>query len=94
MLQIGVREGGFPGRVARAFPGRVASGLGMREGCRHPAYLTAMTKLGCIFRHPHDRVVVHSSTREITDAVPTGEAALTRLDGIGWLRFSQESWED
>jgi hypothetical protein len=63
------------------------------KGAAIPQYLTAMTELQCIFRHPHDRVVIHSRNPEIANALRTGEAAITRLDGIGWLRFASENWE-
>ena len=63
------------------------------KGAAIPQHLTAMTQLHCIFRHPYDRVVLHSRNREIADAIRTGEAAITRLDGIGWLRFSSEKWD-
>jgi hypothetical protein len=95
VLQIGVRgKANFRQTLLALFADAWGQGSVCVKGAAIPEYLTDMTELGCIFRHPYDRVVVHSRTREITDAVRAGRAALTRLDGIGWLRFSQESWED
>jgi hypothetical protein len=63
------------------------------KGASIPQYLTTMTEQHCFFRHPYDRVVIHSKNPEIANAIRRGVAAITRLDGIGWLRFSRENWD-
>jgi hypothetical protein len=94
VLQIGVRrKQDFKNTLLALFHDAWRQGSACVKGAAIPQYLTAMTELQCIFRHPHDRVVIHSRNPEIANALRTGEAAITRLDGIGWLRFASENWE-
>jgi len=94
VLQIGLRDkGDFKNTLLALFRDAWQQGSVCVRGASIPQYLTAMTELHCIFRHPHDRVAIHSRNREIANAVRMGEAAISRLDGIGWLRFSQEQWD-
>jgi hypothetical protein len=94
VMQIGVRrKDDFRNVLLALFHDAWHQGSVCVKGAAIPEYSTAMTELGCIFRHPHDRVVVHSKNSEIANAVRTGEAALSRLDGIAWLRFSAEPWD-
>lgn len=94
VLQIGVRrKEDFRNTLLALFRDAWQQGSACVKGASMPQYLTAMTELHCIFRHPYDRVVIHSRNPEIANAVRTGEAAITRLDGIGWLRFSSEQWD-
>ncbi len=63
------------------------------KGASIPQYLTALTEQFCFFRHPYNRVVIHSKHPEILNSIRLGEAAITRLDGTSWMRFSRESWD-
>ena len=45
------------------------------------------------FRHLYDRVVIHLKNAEIINAIRLGEAAITRLEGVGWLQLSRENWD-
>lgn len=95
VLQIGVRRpSDFRNTLLALFKDAWQLGSVCVKGASIPQYLREMTELHCLFRLPHNRVVVHSRDPEIVSAVRTGEAALTRLEGIGWLRFPQESWTD
>jgi hypothetical protein len=94
VLQIGVRaKEDFRNTLMALFRDAWEQGSACVKGAAIPQYLTDMTELGCIFRHPHDRVVFHSRNAEIANAVRTGEAAITRLDGTGWMRFAWEQWD-
>lgn len=94
VLQIGVRKReNFENTLLALFQDAWQQGSVFVRGASIPQYLTALTEQQCFFRHPHDRVVVHSRNPEIANAIRMGEAALTRLDGIGWLRFSRENWD-
>jgi hypothetical protein len=94
VLQIGVRaKEDFRDTLLALFRDAWEQGSACVKGAAIPQYLTAMTELGCIFRHPHDRVVFHSRNAEIANAVRTGDAAITRLDGTGWMRFAWEQWD-
>jgi hypothetical protein len=94
VLQVGVaRKEDFKDTLLALFRDAWLQGSVCVKGAGIPGYLTAMTELYCIFRHPDDRVVFHSRDPEIANAVRTGDAAITRLDGIGWLRFPGEKWD-
>jgi hypothetical protein len=93
VLQIGVRgKDDFKNTILALFQDAWQQGSVCVKGASIPQYLTIMTEQHCFFRHPYDRVVIHSKNPEIVAAVRSGDAALTRLDGIGWLRFSGEQW--
>jgi Acetyltransferase (GNAT) domain len=94
VLQIGVRrKDDFKNTLLALFQDAWQQGSVCVKGAAIPQYLTTMTEQHCIFRHPDDRVLIHSRNPEIANAVRRGEAAITRLDGIGWLRFSRENWD-
>ncbi len=94
VLQIGVRrKEDFKNTLLALFRDAWQQGSACVKGAAIPQYVTAMTELHCIFRHPYDRAVIHSRNPEIANAVRTGDAAITRLDGIGWLRFASERWD-
>jgi len=94
VLQIGVRrKEDFKNTLLALFQDAWQQGSALVKGSLIPQYLTAMTEQDCFFRHPYDRVVIHSKNSDITNAIRLGEAAITRLDGIGWLRFPRENWD-
>ncbi len=94
VLQIGVRRRhDFKNTLAALFRDAWECGCVWVKGASIPQYLTTLTEQQCFFRHPHDRVLIHSRNPEIASAVRLGEAALTRLDGAGWFRFSGEKWD-
>src|SRR5581483_3378383 len=80
VLQIGVRRKyDFKNILTALFRDAFEQGCACVKGASIPQYLTAMTEQQCIFRHPHDRVLIHSRNAEIASAARLGEAALTRL---------------
>jgi hypothetical protein len=94
VLQIGVRgSADFKDTLLALFRDAWQQGSVCVKGASIPQYLTIMTEQRCFFRHPYDRVVIHSKNPEIVAAVRSGDAAITRLDGIGWLRFPGEQWD-
>jgi hypothetical protein len=94
VLQIGVRrKEDFKNTLLALFQDAWQQGSALVKGSLIPQYLTVMTEQDCFFRHPYDRVVIHSKNSDITNAIRLGEAAITRLDGIGWLRFPRENWD-
>src|SRR5271157_3686457 len=85
VLQIGVRRPeNFENTVLALFQDAWQQGSVSVKGAAIPQYLTPLTEQQCFFRHPHDRVVIHSRDPEIASAIRFGEAAITRLDGISW----------
>jgi hypothetical protein len=94
VLQIGVRrKDDFKNTLLALFQDAWQQGSVCVKGASIPQYLTSMTEQHCFFRHPDDRVIIHSKNSEIANAIRRGEATITRLDGIGWLRFSRENWD-
>jgi hypothetical protein len=57
-----------------------------------PKYLVNLTNLRCLFRQPQTSVLVHSRDSDLLNVIHRGDAALSRLDGEAWLRFSGEDW--
>ncbi len=94
VLQIGVRRRhDFKSTLAALFRDAWEQGCVYAKGASIPQYLTALTEQQCFLRHPHDRVLIHSRNPEIASVVRLGEAALTRLEGVGWFRFAKENWD-
>jgi hypothetical protein len=94
VLQLGVgRPDDFKETLRALFRDAWEQGSACVKGASIPQFLRVMTEEHCFFRHPDDRVLIHSRNPEIANAIRMGEAAITRLDGIGWLRFSREQWD-
>jgi hypothetical protein len=94
VFQIGVRRrDDFPNVLRALFRDAWEQGSVCVKGAAIPQYLTALTEQYCFFRHPYNRVVIHSRNPEIVNAIRLGEAAITRLDGTSWMRFSRENWD-
>jgi hypothetical protein len=95
VLQIGVRrKEDFTNTMLALFRDAWEQGSVCIKGASMPAYLTEMTELYCIFRHPSSRALVHSRNADIADALRRGEAAITRIEGGSWMRFSRETWDE
>ena len=62
------------------------------KGQAIPQYLTTLTEQHCLFRQPFACVVGYARDPDIMNAFQVGDAALSRLDGGAWLRFSSEAW--
>ena len=94
VLQIGIRRRyDFKNTLAALFLDAWEQGSACIKGASIPQCLTALTEQHCFFRHPLDQVLIHSRNPEIAAVVRLGEAALTRLDGTFWFRFSSENWD-
>jgi hypothetical protein len=93
LFQIGVRRRDlFPTVLSGLFSDAWEQGCGVVRGYSMPTYLTQLTEHKCLFRHPGSCVLVQSRDTDLVNAVQQGEAALTRLDGECWLRFSERTW--
>jgi hypothetical protein len=94
VLQLGVRgRDDFTNTLLALFQDAWQQGSVCVKGAAIPRYLAEMNQQHCFLRHPHDRAVVHSKNPQLAHEIRLGEAAITRLDGIGWLRFSREDWD-
>lgn len=62
------------------------------KGQAIPAALVNLTNHYCLFRQANTCVLFQSRDPAIEEAIFRGDAALSRLDGEGWLRFATEPW--
>ena len=93
VLQIGARRADQYRGVLRALFADAADGGGTCvKGQSQPRHLVDLTEEHCLFRHPNSSVLIASRDPELKAAIHRGDAALTRLDGESWLRFSVEDW--
>jgi hypothetical protein len=93
VLQIGVgRPDDFRETLRALFRDAWVQGSACIKGASIPQYLTILTEESCFFRHPDDRVLLHSRNPAISHALRSGEAAISRLEGISWMRFARENW--
>ena len=65
VLQIGVRQkDDFKNTLQALFQDAWRQGSSCVKGAAIPQYITTMTEQHCFFRHPYDRVVIHSKNPE------------------------------
>jgi hypothetical protein len=62
------------------------------KGQAIPQFLTALSEQQCLFRQLDSSVVAYSTDPDILNSLLLGDAAISRLDGECWLRFSSEPW--
>ncbi len=93
VLQIGWRRSDHFAEVLKAlFEDAWAQGASMVKGQAIPQFLTTLSEQHCLFRQLHSCVIAHSREPEILNSLLLGNAAISRLDGECWLRFSMEPW--
>jgi hypothetical protein len=63
------------------------------EGCTDvrgsaiPKHLTELTAAYCLFRQAEPCVALYCRDKELANDIRTGDASLSRLDGISWMGF-------
>ena len=93
VLQIGAhRRLQFKEVLLSLFQDAWEQGASAVKGQIIPQFATTLTEQYCLFRQPYACVVGHSRNPEILRAFHSADAALSRLDAGGWLRFSSEDW--
>jgi hypothetical protein len=93
LLQLGVRRRDqFDGVFLALLQDATEQGCSCVKGQAMPKYLVNLTNLRCLFRQPQTSVLVHSRDSDLLNVIHRGDAALSRLDGEAWLRFSGEDW--
>ncbi len=89
VLQIGVRRRDLFNGVLRAlFTDAFEKGAAFVKGQAMPPFLVNLTNHGCLFRQANTCVLFHTRNHELADVILRGQAALSQLDGEGWLRFA------
>jgi hypothetical protein len=93
LLHIGSRRRELFGATLEAFLHDAwQQGCSVVRGYGMSTYQTPLTEHGCIFRHPGSCALVQSRNADIVNAVLSGDASFSRLDGECWLRFAGEDW--
>lgn len=93
LLQIGSRRPDqFDAILLALFLDAWQCGASSVKGQAIPRYLVNLTNHYCLFRHATTSVLFHSRNKELLDAIYQGKAALSKLDGEGWMRFALEGW--
>jgi hypothetical protein len=94
VLQIGVRRREHVDGVLLAlFHDAWEQGACAVKGQAIPSFLPNLTAQHCFFSYPRPAVLVQSSNAELLQAIHSGNAALSRLDGEWWMRFAVEDWQ-
>lgn len=89
VLQIGVRRRDlFDGVLRTLFADAFAQGAAFVKGQAMPPFLVNLTNHGCLFRQANTCVLFHTRNHDLADVILRGQAALSQLDGEGWLRFT------
>ena len=89
VLQIGVRRRDlFDGVLRALFTDGFEKGAAFVKGQAMPPFLVNLTNHGCLFRQANTCVLFHTRNHELADVILRGQAALSHLDGEGWLRFA------
>jgi len=93
VLRVGWRRRGhFPEILRALFQDAWDQGASAVKGQAIPQFLTALSGQQCQFRQLESSVVACSADRDILNSFLLGDAAISRLDGECWLRFSTEPW--
>ena len=71
-----------------------SSGATGASGRIEPELIDPMSKAGCVFNRGLDgrakHTLLHSKDEDLLNSLLRGDGFLTRLDGEGWLNFSEE----
>jgi hypothetical protein len=93
VLQMGVRRRDhFDGILSALFRDAWQSGAAFVKGQAIPQFLVNLTNQNCLFRQANTSVLFHTRDVALEKTILEGKAALSRLDGECWMRFSTESW--
>jgi len=88
-----VRRDYFDTVLAALFHDAWHQEIAIVKGQLIPQYMVNLTAQHCLFRSPSHCALIHSANPDLLRVVHQGDAALSRLDGECWLRFSNEPWQ-
>jgi hypothetical protein len=88
VLQLGARPRAFDSVLLALLADAWNQGSAALRGQALPRHLTSLTTEHCGFRHIGSGVLAHARDRALLDTILRGDAALSRLDGEWWMRFS------
>lgn len=92
VLQMGARNRKFDGVFEALLRDAWEQGASAVGGAALPRYLLPMSMLHSRFRYIGNGCLIHARETKILSCVLQGEAALSRLDGEWWMRFSDGDW--
>lgn len=84
VVQIAARKRSAGAVIDTLVHEALRSGAAAVYGRMEPDLVGPLSERRCLVRYGGGRMVVHSNAREIVDAIVSGEALLTRLDGEWW----------
>jgi hypothetical protein len=94
VLQIGAVSGSIRLVLGHLFKEASENGSLAVMGRMEPKYMKELTEEYCFDFHRSNYLLVHSINVEMLNAVHSGDAFLTRLEGEWWTRFQGDSFED
>jgi hypothetical protein len=94
VLQIGSVAGSFKLVLDLWFKDANENGSLAVMGRMEPNYMKELTEKYCFHVHRSNYLLVHSTDVELSLAVHSGDAFLTRLEGEWWTRFQGDSFEE
>ena len=92
VLQLGARRRAFDSVLLALLADAWRHGTVAVRGQAIPNHLTNFTLQHCGLRHIGSGVLVHSRDGALMNTILQGDAALSRLDGEWWMRFSVDDW--
>jgi hypothetical protein len=88
VVQIGAEKESIKSVLDHLFYHAWRHGAVALTGRIEPQFIQELSERSCIFHHREQWVLVHSNTPELLQAIHTGDAVLTRLEGELCMRFS------
>jgi hypothetical protein len=88
VVQIGAKERDVQAVLDHLFHDAQHSGAALLFGQLEPLLFEPLTRRRCLL-HPGGNFLVHSRHPQILDAVLTGQAMISRMDGEGWMGHAE-----
>lgn len=93
VLQIGARQLDFAATLMALAEDAWEQGASALSGQAIPRYLLPMATKHFVFGYEGNGVLVHTRNPRLLECIMEGDAAISRLDGEWWMRFSVEDWQ-
>jgi hypothetical protein len=88
VMQIGAKERDVEAVLDQLFHEAQRSGTAFLFGQLEPLLSEPLTRRRCLF-HPGGSFLVHSRNPQLLDAVLTGQAMISRMEGEGWMGHAE-----
>jgi Acetyltransferase (GNAT) domain len=88
VMQIGAKERDVETVLDHLFHDAQRRGVALLFGQLEPLVFEPLTRRRCLL-HPGGNLLIHSRHHELLDAVLTGQAMISRMDGEGWMGHAE-----